>query len=279
MLAPFTAALTGTTIEKEFRALASSIARVSPSDAVFDVRAYDPLSVARGRKHWSERMVDEYGSTAVFGALATQMMEANAPLDATAVALRMGQDELIHAEACARVVKALGGPPGRLRETDPTPIARHPGCSARERVLRNVVFATCVSEMNSVAYFVASLEEMTDPFLRGVTRQLLADEVLHGSFGFHFLEGSRAWLEEEPVLLDSIGRYLRYGFAVAERAITQGSEPHVDVRPDDRALGLMRPHEISDIFQRTMAEAVVPGLERFGIPAEDAWRRRTLQAD
>jgi hypothetical protein len=271
MLAPFSASLTGTPLEREYRSLAASIARVPFTKPSFDARAYDPVSIARARAHWSTRMVDEYTSTSVFGALAAQLMEANAPLDATAVTLRMGQDELIHAEACSGVVAALGGEVTPMRETSLLRVARHPGVSPRERALRNILFATCISEMHSVAYFVTSLERMTDPFLREVTRRLLSDEVLHGSFGFHYLETCRAWLD--PKACSSIGRYLRFGFAVAERELTRGSDT-VTVGRDDGALGLLSPGELGEVFRRTMAEAVVPGLERFGIPAEDAWRQR-----
>ncbi len=274
MLAAFTAELTGTAIEREYRALASSIARVRPSDVRFDRGAYDPRSVARARAHWSGRMVDEYTSTTVFTTIAAQLMEANAPLDATAVALRMGQDELVHAEACARVVTALGGKVSRMRDTGVTAIARHPGCSAGERALRNVLFAS-LSEMHSVAYFIASLDGMTDPFLRDVTRQLLSDEVLHGSFGFLYLETCRPWLERDAAARRSIARYLRFGFAVAERAFVGAGSSSAEPFPDDAKLGLVSPGLAADVFRRTMAEAVVPGFERFGIPAGDAWRTRT----
>jgi hypothetical protein len=278
VIAPFTTQLSGTSIEGEYRALAASLARVATPARTFDARAYDPRSLARARAHWSRRMIDEYTSTTVFGALAAQLMEANAPLDTTAVALRMGQDELVHAEACARVVTALGGEVTRMRDTGVIAIARHPGCSAEERAIRNVVFATCISEMNSVCYFVASLEAMTDPYLREVSRQLLADEVLHGSFGFLYLEACTPWLEAHPGAAASIARYLRYGFAVAEREFTRGEHTVADVLPDDSALGLVSPAQAAEIFRSTMTEAVVPGLERFGIPAAEAWRARALAA-
>src|SRR5271154_1795764 len=93
----------------EYRAVASSLARVSPSAHTFDVGAYDPRAIARARSLWSDRMVDEYTSTTVFSALASQLVEANATLDTTAVALRMGHDEIVHAEMCGRVVIAMGG--------------------------------------------------------------------------------------------------------------------------------------------------------------------------
>lgn len=277
MLAELSAALTGTRIEEEYRAVATAIARVSPTAHVFDAAAYDPVAVAKARALWSERMVNEYTSTTVFSALAAQLVEANATLDATAVTLRMAHDELVHAEICAGVVTAMGGHALRMRETDVTAIARHPGCSAEERALRNVIFTTCLSEMNSVAYFVAALDMMTDPYLRDITRHLLADEVLHGSFGFHYLEAWRGWMDAHPHVKPSIARYLRYAFAVVEREFGRGEHDHRDVTLDERALGVVPAGLAAEVFGATMREAVLPGLERFGIPAEEAWRTRTLR--
>ncbi|MEP7122369.1 MAG: ferritin-like domain-containing protein [Byssovorax sp.] len=276
MLAPLTAALTGTRIETEYRAAAGALARVRPSTHTFDASAYEPRAVARARALWSERMVNEYTSTTVFSALASQLVEANATLDTTAVTLRMAHDELVHAEACAAIVVAMGGVARSLRETDVATIARHPGCGAEERALRNVIFTTCLSEMNSVAYFIAALDRMTDPYLRDLTRQLLADEVLHGSFGFAYLEAWSPFLEQNPAVRDGISSYLRFAFAVVEREFGLGEHRHVDLGSDDHALGVVAPGLSGEVFRATMKEAVVPGLSRFGLAAEDAWQRRAL---
>ena len=276
MLAPLTAALTGTRIETEYRAAAAALARVRPSAHTFDASAYDPRAVGRARALWSERVVNEYTSTTVFSALASQLVEANATIDSTAVTLRMAHDELVHAEACATIVVAMGGVGRRMRETDVATIARHPGCSAEERALRNVIFTTCLSEMNSVAYFIAALDRMTDPYLRDLTRQLLADEVLHGSFGFAYLEAWSPFLEQNPGARAAISSYLRFAFAVVEREFGLGEHLHVDLTDDDHALGVVAPGLSAEVFRATMKEAVVPGLERFGLAAEDAWQRRAL---
>jgi hypothetical protein len=276
MLAPLTAALTGTRIEAEYRAAATALMRVRPSAHTFDPHAYDPRAVARARSLWSDRMVNEYTSTTVFSALASQLVEANATIDTTAVTLRMAHDELVHAEACAKIVVAMGGVARRMRETDVAIIARHAGCSAEERALRNVIFTTCLSEMNSVAYFIAALDRMTDPHLRDVTRQLLADEVLHGSFGFAYLEAWSPFLEQSPGSRDAISSYLRFAFAVVEREFGLGEHLYVDLTEDDHALGVVAPGLAAEVFRATMREAVVPGLERFGLAAEDAWQRRAL---
>ena len=278
MRAALTLRTTGTLIATEYELLKVASERLRPTATVFEASRYAPDAVRRARRLWSERMVNEYTSTSVFSQLAAQLMEANAPLDATAVALRMAQDELRHAEICGQVVRALGGEAARMRDTSVVAIARHPGCSDEERALRNVIFTTCLSEMNSVSYFITALEGMTDPYLRDVTRRLLADEVLHGRFGFTYLEAHADWLAERPEVRASIGRYLRFAFAVVEREFTAGE--NVGTRPssDDDALGLVSQGVSGAVFRETMVAAVIPGLERFAIPAEDAWRRRTLGA-
>jgi hypothetical protein len=272
MIASFSPALTGNLIEEEYRSIARRFEARRTVSATFDATAYAPRSIARARSLWLDRMVNEYSSTTVFSQLAGQLVEANATLDATCVALRMAQDELRHAEICGDVVRALGGVPRRMRDTRVIEIARHHGCSDEERALRNVIFTTCLSEMVSVGYFVAALERIVDPFLRDATRRLLADEVLHGRFGFVYLEARADWLARRGDVRASIGRYLRFAFAVVERELAGGERP--DAGPDDEALGIVPAERARATFDDTVVHAIIPGLERFGIPAEDAWRRR-----
>jgi len=117
---------------------------------------------------------------------------------------------------------------------------------------------------------------MKDPYLRDVTRRLLSDEVLHGRFGFTYLESCAEWLAARPEVRASISRYLRFAFAVVEREFTAGESVVSNDSADDEALGVVSAGVSAAVFRETMIDAVVPGLERFDIPAEDAWRRRTL---
>ena len=267
-----------TPIEKEYRSIAAAMVRCKRAVTTFDAAAYDPRAIEAARAMWQVRMAAEYRSTSVFSAMAAQLIEAHASLDAIAVVLRMAQDEVRHAELCGDTVVALGGNPRVEVDTDVTPLARHPGCGAEERALRNVIYGCCLSEIVNAARFVDCIDTMSDPFLRDVTRQLLSDEALHGQFGFHYLEDWRPWLEAHPEILASTTRYLHHAFAVLERQLSGAGAKPKTLTEDERALGLPDPARLPDSFYTTIAGAIVPGLERFGFEAAAAWKNRAIIA-
>lgn len=263
-----------TPLEKEYRAIASAMMRCARNVHAFDAAAYEPRAVEAARTMWTVRAAAEYRSTSVFSALATQLMEAGASLDAVAVVLRMAQDEVRHAELCGQVIEALGGRATFAPPRDIVALALHPGCGLEERALRNVVYGCCLSEIVNTARFVDALDTMSDPYLRDVTRQLLSDEVLHGQFGFHYLEAWRDWLDTHDDVRASLARYLRHAFAVLERQLSGAGAPPKALTTDERALGIPDPARLPETFYQTMVGAIVPGLERFGIQAGEAWKER-----
>jgi hypothetical protein len=263
----------GTPLEKEHRLVDEALARCSTNVTAFDAGAYAPRAIEAARAAWRERMSVEHRSTVVFSQLATQLFEANATLDAKIVMLRMAQDELRHTETCAEVLVALGAEPACGFDPRVRPLARHVGCTTEERALRNVIYTTCLSEMIAVARLADEIEQTRDPFLRDATRRLLADEVLHGQFGFFYLEAWRPWLGAHRAVVRSLERYLRHAFAVLEEELA----PDVPSQPlddDERALGLPEMERSRAIVFATIESAIVPGIERFGIDAGTAWRRR-----
>jgi hypothetical protein len=273
-----TLAGSGTPLEKEYRAVCEAMNRGVALPATFDRGGYDPRAVASCLAMWELRMDAEHRSTAVFSALTAQLMEANATLDAKVVMLRMAQDELRHTETCGRVIEALGGTARRTIELEVAPLAVHRGCSPEERALRNVIYTTCMSEMVAVARFVETLDQTTDPYMREATRMLLADEVLHGQYGFHYLAAWQPWLDAHGEVRASLHRYLRHAFAVLEGALG-GRLPEGVPRPtdDERALGVGDPEAALEVFYNTIEHAVAPGLDRFGLDATTAWRNRRVE--
>jgi 1,2-phenylacetyl-CoA epoxidase catalytic subunit len=206
--------------------------------------------------------------------LALEMRGIDAPLDVQVAVLRMGQDELHHAALCAGVLEALGAE-ARIPAPPPLRLSMHPDCSPDESVLRNVIYCCCLGETVNAARLAKRLEEVREPFMRETFRQLAADERFHAQFGFEYLETRREWLAARPEVTRSIGRYLRYALAMLERDM--GANPP-DARAStaaERAIGLPDLTALSATFQETMLNACIPGLERFGIAAEAAWRART----
>ncbi len=268
----------GTPIEKRYREIAEAVSRATLRVETADITVYAPEVVERAREMWRVRMVAEHRSTSVFSAMAVQLMEANATLDAKALVLGMAQDELRHTELCGRVVQGLGAEARCEADLEVAPLTLHRGCSVEERALRNVIYGCCLSETVNAARFVDALETVTEPLIREATRTLLSDEVMHAQFGFYYLEAWRPWLEARPEVRASLGRYLRHAFAVLEQALAGIPGPHPPLNPEERALGLPDLDRLRGVFYETLDHAVVPGLENFGIAAADAWRTRSLSA-
>ena len=237
--------------------------------------AHDPADLERAARFWHVRMIAEERSIQVFAQLAVQLLEAKASVDEVTVMLRLAQDELRHTEFCAAMVQVLGGDP-TLPHAPVRPLARHDGCSPEERALRNVLYTTCLSEMVALARLVDSLEQTTDETARAAIRAVLADEVLHGTYGFHYLEARHDVLAADPELRGSLETYLRHAFAVLERELLDPTRGAARPPPGAIALGVIDPARAADAYHQTLEAVVIPGIERHGIDAGRAYRARAL---
>lgn len=270
-----------TPLADEARSFDRALDRIAPTRSGssahrFDASLYSPDAVRTVAAQWRYRMAFEHRSAMVFSQLAQQLYEANASLDTKIVMLRMSADELRHTGTCAAVIEALdpsGGAASVEVDLEVAPLARHGNASPKERALRNVIYTTCMSEMVACARFVATLERTTDPFLRDAMRRLLADEVLHGQFGFHYLAAERDWLEQHPEVRASIERYLVHAFAVIEDELAP-RPPFGALSDEAKALGADDFALAREVFYGTTEGAIVPGLVQQGIDAETAWKTR-----
>jgi len=231
--------------------------------------------VAETRAMWLLRMRAEHDSVPALAALAGQLVEAGATLDAQGTVFRMALDELRHTEICGEAVRALGGDPSyEAREAPRLPV--WPGVSPEERALRNVLFGNALIETVNAANLVDVLDTMTDACLREATRLLLADEVHHAAFGFDYLTAWLPWIEARPEVRASIDRWLRRAFAELERARSGAGLPAKAQRPDHVALGVRDPARLTVVLHQTVEGAILPALEGFGFDARAAWRERAL---
>jgi hypothetical protein len=272
-----TCELSSTPVAADYARDASTLLRCERHVHEFDASLYRPETIERARAMWSFRMEAEHRSTSVFAALCGQIMEAGAPLDMQGAVLRMALDELRHAEVCAEVVRALGGKVEREVANPTAALARHAGSSAHERAARNVIYGACMSETVNCARFVQALETTTDPLIRDVTRQLLSDEAKHSQFGFHYLESVQGWLDDEKDARRRLSVYLRFAFASLERDMSARDMAQRQLQADERAIGLPDALTQREIFYTTVEAAIIPGLERFGLSASEAWKARALE--
>ena len=264
----------GSPFAKEYREITLGMQRCKRAPARFDRGAYDPRALEEAQTMWRTRMTSEYRSACVFSAMAGQLMEANAPIDCMAVTLRLAQDEVRHADLCGETLAAMGAEPTAAAPVDVQPLARHKGATPEERVLRNVIYGSCLSEMINTSRFVDAMDTMTDPFLRDITRVLMSDEIVHAQFGFMYLDVQKEWLDRHPEVRRSLAAYLRYAFSILERQMSGAGTRSRPRTSDERALGITDPARLPETFYETITGAIIPGLERHGIEASAAWRER-----
>jgi hypothetical protein len=261
---------TGTAIEQAHVALCDALGGRGLRLEAFDRARWSASALEEAASFWRQRMASEHRSVPVFLLLAAQLVEAGAPLDAQTVMIRMAQDEVRHTEICGRMLVALGAEPAVTVDVSVEPLAAHEGCTLRERALRNVLYTTCLSEMIAIARQTDALEHTDDETARAVTRAILTDEVMHGMFGFHYLEARPV----EAELCASLSTYLVHAFAILEEEM---AAPLARVaRPSAEAmrLGVIDPVRARDVFYATIEHAIVPGLERHGLGAARSWRGR-----
>lgn len=241
-----------------------------------DTSRYDDRTLSAARNVWTRRMVNEHHSAAVFARLVPQLMEAGATLDVKTSVLRMSMDELRHGALCAEVSEALGG--SREVEVDlETPdLAVHPGTTAAERALRNVIFIGCLAETVAVAFTAEERDCTEDPYVKRVITQISADETLHARFGWDYLRRAAPGLADDERAGTS--RWLRTAFAYLEREemleVPNVAPPSEVLRDEGLTLGVCDNRDTRELFYETVETVIVPGLEAAGLDARGAWASR-----
>ncbi|MCG3172979.1 MAG: hypothetical protein GMKNLPBB_01151 [Myxococcota bacterium] len=242
------------------------------------VRDYPPGVMSMTRAAWKHRTWHEHQSAAVFSAIFPQLIEAGASIEYKTTILRCAMDEIHHAELCARVLGLLGGEPVVEADLELTPAPRHADAPLRSRPLRNLIFASCMSETIGGALQAAQRELTEEPYIREVLDQLSGDEVLHARIGWLYLGDVWPGLdtEERKAVLD----YLPLAFSSIESAMLGvmplGPPPPADLEPHLRSLGWISGDEAREILYQVIDEVVVPQLESvMGSPVREAWKIRS----
>jgi hypothetical protein len=237
------------------------------------VDGLDEETRARAAINWRDRMASEHASSRVFAALLPQLMRAGIARRHQLAVASMVQQELDHAVLCARVVSALGEEPvAALPRLDPVP--EHADAGPLEAVLRNVISISCCSETVAVALVGSEREQAATRSLRDTLQRILADEVKHARFGWRLLE------ETAPALDRDARRRLDAYLVVAFEHQLDFHGPFLELPPaSDLAASYGAPCGPSSwrCFVDTMLQVTIPGLERHGLAAHDAWLTALLR--
>lgn len=225
---------------------------------------------------WRARALHEHQSSCVFSRLLPQLIEAEASIEYKTVVLRAAMDEIRHASLCMQVVRYLGGEPVIEASLATEALPEHPNRTPRERVLRNVIFASCMSETVSTSLLAEERELTTEPRIQRVVEQLSADEILHAKLGWALLEEWLPQLTDDE--RDGLSRYLPVAFGVIEQkmlnAMPVGTPFPEGLRDELRGLGAIEGHEGREILYAVLEGVVAPRLDELGLPGVRAWNER-----
>lgn len=238
-----------------------------------DLPELDADERAAALSTWRGRMLNEFVSARVFDALATQIAAAGLHTKLADRARTFAADERRHGYMCGAVVQGLGGEavvPIRPLAAVPD----HADCAPLEALLRNVLGISCLAETVAVALISAERLESGPASLTEILTSILADEVRHARFGWTLLDACQADLTDD--LRERLAEYLQLAFAHLEchelRYLPQGEAPSHRAEQ----VGVCDGDSSRALFYSTVAEVIVPGLQRRGIAAGHAWRSRSF---
>lgn len=243
-------------------------ARRAPLDLRGTDRRVGDEDRARALINWRHRMASEHVSARVFAELASQAVRAGLPTAETArIAAMIGQ-ELEHAVLCARVVRALGGEARAEAPGELPAVPTHDDVTPLEGLLRNAISIGCCSETVAVALVGAERELAPCPALADVLGSILADEVKHARFGWRLVDALVPTLDRRA--RDRLGGYLvscfEHQLAFHAPFVRWGA-----ATLEAQGIGVPDGPANARTFLDVMTKVTVPGLERVGLPAREAF--------
>lgn len=227
------------------------------------------------RATWLGRMVNEYRSGAVFEHTAKVLARAGCPAHVVDTCLGFAAEERNHGVLCGAVVVRAGGE-ARAVVGPEEPFPEHADTTPRAAAVRHLISISCMAETVAVALVGDERERMPEGPLRDVLTRIWADEIGHARFGWRTVAALLPELDADereaviaylPVAFEHLERHELAHLPVAFRAPLGGDE-----------VGLCSGLEARELFYATVEHAVVSGLEAIGLPATEAWNRRSAFA-
>jgi len=254
-----------------FRAIHDELLATPIDFTAFDRAAHPPELVERARRVWGHRVETEFRSVQVMTRFLGEILASGDPLEVYAGAAAAIADEIRHTALCAGMLGALGG---AAELPEPLVEEEHAEYLAMEmpaRALATAVSMLAVSETVSVALITDLRDRCAEPTVRAVLEATLADEDVHGDYGWGYVEASLARFdaagrELARIAADAtIGPLLDRARAVLVGVPAERRTLEAWPEPGFAALGLLGSEREALIISAAIERDVGPRLVRLGI--------------
>jgi len=223
------------------------------------------------RRSWEDRARQEYVGVMLTRHLHGLLVEVNAPMDVQEAAISMMLDEQRHTALAIDAARALGSIGELSFDAEELRIARRPGESHDDELLRLLVGMLVVSEVVALDLLVFSTRALPPSSFRDVLRSIAKDEVFHARFGGLLIaslrdaaaDGGPSWL---PYPGDGRVRAIARAEVAAMRArdVVHASERELFDDPDARAqleaLGVPPPDAFRAVYAASLDTSVPAAL-------------------
>jgi hypothetical protein len=238
-----------------------------PRDIPWAELALDALEADKRRRFglaWASRMQQEHLAVGAFALLTSELAEDGCEPTVLEMMARAASDEVRHAEMCRRVATlALGDGAAEIAPLcrGVPRVPRYAGAPRTVRVLYHVVEMCCLNETFTGVYLTEMRKRATNPAARAVVESLLEDEIGHGRAGWAYL----ATRKGDPAL-EALARELPTLVRRSMSAVSRAASAHAEADdPELEAFGWLGGAAAAEIYERTLADVIVPGFESLGI--------------
>lgn len=214
----------------------------------------------------------EYLAVEQFARVSAALAMNGAPIDLVAAAARIPADEIRHADHALHMASLCADREVTLSIPRPTYAENAGGSASLERLDMMMIELPTISETLSAALISACAERATDPVVRAVLNQIVADEIHHLRLGWYYLAWrSPQWSRAE---LQRAADFAADMIIKIEEEFWQGRDAPRSCKKAADALGVLDSKSQRTAVRRVMQDELVPGLDALGLGASHAWRVR-----
>jgi hypothetical protein len=221
------------------------------------------MSTSAIAENWAFRARSEVESAARFARLSEELGRAGGAAQVVAGLLAAAEDERRHARLCASVAERFGRPDAD-RHAPPKERIGSSSLPLRDQLLWEMVSAFCIGETMNASLLTTMLELCRDQAIRGVTRELLRDEVRHARLGWTHLAAERA--QGRGAFLGQVLPAM-LAASVEPDFFAAAEQPWDD---ELRAFGEPSQSERVSIFETTLRQVIFPGFIELGVETATA---------